>query len=163
MAIGDLTTSKSWTETLVELRDEFRKWGVESWLPPTVKESRLQGSVTVDFEFNGRWNKVTCNRWTPFERGWLERNLRAIFLAVHSTRLADQRGIGGLLHQVAKATIALEPGKTAYEILQVNGGASRELMRSAYLQRVKETHPDVGGDAEEFKSVNRAGEELGVA
>lgn len=47
-----------------------------------------------------------------------------------------------------------------YAILRVSSTASDTEIKSAYRIRVKETHPDVGGDAEEFKLVQTAYEVL---
>ena len=47
-----------------------------------------------------------------------------------------------------------------YEILGVDSSSSPEQIRRAYHRRSKETHPDMGGDASEFKKVNEAYEML---
>jgi len=53
-------------------------------------------------------------------------------------------------------------GQTYYEILQVSNDASEEVIRAAYkAQMVKgRKHPDLGGDAEEAKTINEAFEVL---
>jgi hypothetical protein len=48
-----------------------------------------------------------------------------------------------------------------YEILGVASDADDAALRRAYRQRVKAAHPDVGGDPEEFRQVQRAWEVLG--
>ena len=47
-----------------------------------------------------------------------------------------------------------------YVILGVEKGCSDQEIKVAYRIRVKETHPDIGGDAEEFKLVQLAYETL---
>jgi len=47
-----------------------------------------------------------------------------------------------------------------YVILGVAKGCSQQELKLAYRSRVKETHPDVGGDPEEFKLVQLAYETL---
>lgn len=49
-----------------------------------------------------------------------------------------------------------------YEVLQVDPDASEEEIEAAYRRRVKETHPDQGGSASEFRLVRLAYEELQV-
>jgi hypothetical protein len=48
----------------------------------------------------------------------------------------------------------------ARELLGVDPGADEETVRQAYRERVKETHPDRGGDSEAFKRVQWAYEYL---
>jgi len=61
----------------------------------------------------------------------------------------------------------VDPGRTAgpsvaesYRILGVDEGADEEAVRRAYRERVKEVHPDRGGDEDEFKRVTAAYERL---
>lgn len=48
------------------------------------------------------------------------------------------------------------PPAAAYRELDLTPEASQADVKRAYRERVKETHPDSGGDEEEFKRVNRA-------
>ena len=50
--------------------------------------------------------------------------------------------------------------REAIETLDVEADASQETIKRAYRERVKEVHPDSGGDEETFKRVNRAYETL---
>ena len=52
------------------------------------------------------------------------------------------------------------PPGDARRTLGVDADASQSDVKAAYRDRVKETHPDSGGDEEEFKRVNRAYETL---
>ncbi len=47
-----------------------------------------------------------------------------------------------------------------YEVLGIAVGATQEEIKSAYRSRAKETHPDVGGDADEFAVVETANRTL---
>jgi hypothetical protein len=47
-------------------------------------------------------------------------------------------------------------------VLGVHVGASDDELRRAYRQKLRETHPDTGGDAEEFDRVQRAWEQVGT-
>lgn len=46
--------------------------------------------------------------------------------------------------------------KTPYEVLGVPADASKEAVKLAYRKRARQTHPDTGGDREEFALVKRA-------
>ena len=50
--------------------------------------------------------------------------------------------------------------REAYDTLGLDPDASQDAIRSAYRERVKETHPDSGGDEETFKRVTEAYETL---
>ena len=51
-----------------------------------------------------------------------------------------------------------QPGAAdaAYDVLGLPSGADEEAVRRAYRRRVKEVHPDQGGDEEEFQRVQEA-------
>ncbi len=69
------------------------------------------------------------------------------------------RGRGPTGGAAMNANSGMPPGD-ARRTLGVEAGASQSEVKSAYRDRVKETHPDSGGDEEEFKRVNRAYETL---
>jgi hypothetical protein len=50
-----------------------------------------------------------------------------------------------------------------YEVLGVSPSATADELRKAYRRRLRETHPDTGGDALEFTAVQRAWERIGDA
>ncbi|PVE78748.1 DnaJ domain-containing protein [Microbacterium testaceum] len=51
---------------------------------------------------------------------------------------------------------------SAYEVLRVAADADDESLRRAYRVRLRETHPDTGGDAAQFVQVQRAWELVGT-
>lgn len=51
---------------------------------------------------------------------------------------------------------------TPYEVLGVDAAAPMEELRRAYRRRLRETHPDVGGEAIEFHAVQVAWELIGT-
>ncbi|TDE95144.1 hypothetical protein EXU48_08430 [Occultella glacieicola] len=53
-------------------------------------------------------------------------------------------------------------GATPYEVLGVDADASTEELRRAYRRRLRESHPDVGGDPELFHEVQTAWEQVGT-
>jgi hypothetical protein len=56
----------------------------------------------------------------------------------------------------ATGTDDADPAGHAFGVLGLEPGASRAEVRRAYRQRVKEVHPDHGGDEEEFHRVREA-------
>lgn len=52
---------------------------------------------------------------------------------------------------------------SAYEVLEVEPTVDDEALRKAYRLRLRQTHPDVGGDAAIFVQVQRAWELIGTA
>lgn len=51
---------------------------------------------------------------------------------------------------------SVEPAEAAYAVLGLPSGASEDAVQQAYRRRVKEVHPDHGGDEAEFKRVREA-------
>ena len=160
---GTLHTDKTWAEALTMLKEEMERWGKDDYILPTLAESRAEGRVQFSFATNGQWSALECRigptRWASFDP---VTSLRAITIAIEGARKADQRGIGALL-AAATRHLAL-PVNSPYRILNVpEGTTDKEVLRKAYTTRVKEVHPDLGGDPKEFASVQKAAEELGVA
>ena len=51
---------------------------------------------------------------------------------------------------------------TPYEVLRVSTTATTEELKAAYRRRLRETHPDTGGDAVSFSAVQAAWERIGT-
>ena len=163
MALGQLRTNKGWGELMSEVREEFEKWGVGEVRYPTKRDALASGKVEVLVHGkNGEWTEVKCDAFGG-ARG-PEHNLCAIREAVRGARLADQRGIGSVLVAATKllALPAVVDANSPYAVLGVRPADGSATVREAYRRRVKETHPDQGGDPAEFIRVQAAGRELGV-
>ena len=159
--LGSLQTTKTWNESLADLAEEFRKWGVEDYIMPTKAVSERDRKVTVAFALNGTWVNPECQRWQKIDaNNWLERNLRAIVMAVTSARLMDQRGLGALLAETTRP-LALNAGDDPYVILGFSRDQPANANRAAFRRIVQRHHPDVGGDPDRFKAILDAGEKLG--
>ncbi len=155
--VGQLTTNQSWEALLAELREELRKWRKEDFHLPYKGESRSTGTVKLTMLINGVEKTVSCDKFsTPAQ------NLCAIKEVIRSTRLAEQRGIGGLLAEVSNM-VAL-PEFDAYRILGVHPDQPISVFLAAYRTKVQQYHPDkTTGNRAIFDMVQRAGKELGVA
>lgn len=154
--LGHLSTNKTWTQSLRDLKTELTKWGVVDYILPTFEESNRAGAVTVSYAINGKWLPLTSGHF-PSQAV----NLRALVMAIEGSRKADQRGIGGLMAAALqhKALTGADPRS----ILGIPPGTTDAgVMRHYYLERIKATHPDHGGDEKEFIKVMEAGKALGL-
>lgn len=70
------------------------------------------------------------------------------------------RRVGGRASRDGGTTTLAPREREACEVLGIDPDASVEAIRTAYRERVKETHPDHGGDEEAFKRVRWAYEYL---
>lgn len=93
--------------------------------------------------------------------GW-QANLRAIALAMEALRKVDRYGVSKRGEQYAGwRAIPMTTGPST--ALASRQDAEEYLMRwgGDWRRAARETHPDVGGDAEEFQTVMRAKELVG--
>ncbi len=86
-------------------------------------------------------------------------------LGVRSLRLADQRGIGLVMAQAARALLALPEGLGADDpnfILGVRPETPDPVKKASYLYLVKLYHPDLKetGDRRKYDQVRWAAEQL---
>jgi curved DNA-binding protein CbpA len=76
--------------------------------------------------------------------------------------MADQRGIGATLAQVAEL-IALPDPDDPFTVLGIPPTTDMEKMRTAYRSRIQEVHPDKQtGNRDEYDRVRKAAEALGI-
>ena len=147
---GDLHTSKTPDETRRDIREVFRLWGVEHFdiYPP----ARDLAAARVEWWVDQRKQELSCSRFYVYRQ-----NLRAIFLILHSLRLAAERGI---MEDLAKAATAmLPPGKVKrppHEVLGIASDAPLDLAEAAYKVAAKKSHPDAGGSDERMMELNEA-------
>ena len=83
-------------------------------------------------------------------------------MAVHSVRLADQRGLGALLAETTRPLALPAGGDDPHSLLGVAPSAPTSAIRQAYLEAAKRHHPDTGGDPVMFKRSHEAARALGV-
>lgn len=98
----------------------------------------------VELSFDSRHGRLTyatdtCERW--------EHNVRSIALGLQGLRAVDRYGITRTGEQYA-GWVALPPGESrGLELIRRHGGVREAL---------KATHPDHGGDREDFEAVQAA-------
>lgn len=154
---GNLTTNKAARETMRDIQDCFRRWGVTLWDAP--QPAKIGGvTATIRFELNGEPKVLECDRFKTYAT-----NLRAVYLALDGLRLASQRRI---LEQYRQFFKALPDGESSsssddpYSILGVQHGAPLAVAEAAYRVLSRSAHPDVGGSAEAFHRLQIAIERI---
>lgn len=94
------------------------------------------------------------------------RNIDDTLYLVTGKRLRDivARGVSLFGSQAAKKVtgVFLEdiPEDSPYRVLGVNPDAPDFLVKAAFRSHARRTHPDVGGNPEEFKKINEAYERI---
>lgn len=173
----DSPFSAPWRATVELLADELRHLDARNVVIEvgvTERDLRLDGMPRADaripppvrVSFDSKWGPLRYETGeyqdTYWKRvpGW-QANLRAIALAMEALRKVDRYGVSkrGEQYQGWKQLP-----------MRAGGFASREQARE-YLDRawagdlrraLKETHPDRGGDADEFQKVMSAKELIGA-
>jgi hypothetical protein len=159
--LGQLQTPKSAGETKEDLRETFRKWDVSrdhfEIFPPEGKSRWDPQVATVVYWKNGAKQTLSCDRFDEYRV-----NLRAVYLALESLRLADQRGI---LPELAAAAAGLlgpgaPKGRPAHEVLGIYPDATIEEAEAMFKVKARLAHPDKGGSEAAMKELNNALEEF---
>lgn len=164
--VASLNTKKTWQESLADIADAFRKWGVQDYVLPQSMQSEQTGEVRVTFALHGQWTDLICARWRPGTFMWLERNIRAIYLAIDNTRLMDQRGLGSLLAAAAAPLALPSATREPLDVLGLNGDAVTYTigdLQTAFRNRIKIVHPDMpNGSRAAYDELMTAAEALGI-
>jgi hypothetical protein len=174
-----------WGKTLRLLDEELRKLKAENLIlmrAVSDDDIRLDGNLRagvkpahegVILAFDSKYGalKYACDAFLS----WGD-NLRAIALGLEALRKVERYGIsrrgeqytgyralpasseGAMTKDVAAGILAKWGGFSAEAIAQFP-----EVRDAAYLKAAKATHPDVGGNEEDFKLVARAAELLRTA
>jgi hypothetical protein len=110
--------------------------------------------VAVYFRKNGSSVSLVCDRW---ER--VEDNIRAIGLTVFAIRGLERWGCSQMLERVFQGFAALpapESDQLWHQIIGVDPHASIDEIESAYRQKMRHQHPDVGGSVVVAQKLNAA-------
>lgn len=157
-----------WQDTLDLLKRELKHLSAEHVVVEAdIRESRIRADgwphsdakffgprVIVSFQHTrlDRWVRYPCDTFNDWEG-----NLRAIGLTLKDLRTAGGRGVLVEDEQYAGSSLELEApgaGENAARALIDSYGGLRAALRT--------THPDQGGDPEEFRRVQEAREVLGL-
>ncbi|MDP2659430.1 MAG: J domain-containing protein [Dehalococcoidia bacterium] len=155
--------------TRQEIRAMFKRWEIEDWevVWDDMGKERYglsKPGVRVEYWRNGVKQMVTCKT----QRTRAE-NLRSCYFLMDRLRIAEQKGVQyyGLTSSKEVAINGEPPaedkGETladAYDILGVSPEDPIDLVKGVYKKKVSFYHPDVGGDQERFKAVQKAYETI---
>lgn len=112
--------------------------------------------AAVYFEFKGTQMAFACDRWDR-----VKDNIRAVGKTIEALRGLERWGTGEMVSAAFVGFQALPEsiGDHWSDVLGVPSDAPKEQIRRAYVRRRSESHPDNGGDAQEFHRVTQAWEE----
>lgn len=158
-----LTTKKTWHETMLELEEQMRLWGITQWETNYPKGARSEAwsQIEIDRTVKLIYNKngKTVNLVMGKQNRAVD-NLRVLYLAIEALRLNERRGISDVIEsaylQLAAPTHEIDP----YEILEIRNNASLDVAEGAYKAKVRNVHPDKGGSDEPMKILNKAINEI---
>jgi len=154
-----IRSQKSWDETIRDLDETFRKWGVVEWYTvprrPDLRKNWWtpdERTVTVAFLKKGEEQRFTLGTQDrPID------NLRALYLGVESMRMNDVRGIGDLVREMYLQLPAPAKVRDPYEVLGVRSDTALEDIEDLYRIKAKRAHPDApGGSTEAMTELNDA-------
>src|SRR4051794_828379 len=125
-----ITTKKTWSQTLSELEDQMRMWGVTQWETNYPKGARSEAWEQAEADRTVKLTYSKTGKTVTLVMGKQSRavdNLRVLYLAVEAMRLNERRGISDVIEsaylQLAAPEVALDP----YEVLDIRSGAPLEV------------------------------------
>jgi len=152
------------SESARELEQEIRRMGggdmvissnlrvKANGLPYSGQRTPDDPGVAVYFHWHDRDLVFACDKWLS-----IEDNLWAIVKHIEALRGQERWGVGSLDQAFAGYAALPDPdAKQWFEVLNVSPNANNQEIRNAYLQLVRQYHPDHGGDAILFDQVQKA-------
>lgn len=150
------------------LLDELRRLGARDIIISTNLELRLDGlpkatrrqptdvGVAAYFSLAGNPQCIPCDKWNR-----IEDNLQAIRLTVEALRGLERWGAKEMVNAAFRGFAALPAPHTEtwWEILELTPQATEPDIRAAFRRLARLTHPDAGGDKDEFIKLQNAFEE----
>ena len=150
---GSQTLYKVWPI----LRDEVRRLGGKDLIvssnmplrndgiPYASKKEPDDPGVAVYFDRKGKPICLACDQYS---RVW--ENAYAIAKTIEAMRAIDRWGVSDMLDRMFTGFMAItdDAGKSLFSILGISPDASKEEITAAYRRKMKEVHPDLGGDPE---------------
>jgi hypothetical protein len=127
-------------------------------LPYAKQREPEDAGVAVYFMLDGNQQCIPWDKWDTTAQ-----NLRAIALTIDALRGIERWGAKEMVNAAFRgfkalpASIITPPPSTAwYTVLGLSPDASREEIKTAYRRLAHATHPDTGGDNEQFARISKA-------
>lgn len=149
--------------TRSDLKDQMRLLDVDEWRVEEVSGGQGDPGVVVRWIDDGQEYAAACDAYNTKTA-----NLREAYMWIKETRMREQRPVSTAADNFAAAAlpsgddgegiVVAEPDP--HDVLGVEPGATRDEIKEAYRERVKEAHPDKGGSNAEVKRVANAYESL---
>lgn len=126
-------------------------------LPHANFKTPVDNGVAVYFTRKNKQLCFACDCWTKTTD-----NLHAIALTIAALRGIARWGTGDMMEAAFRGFAALpERAESSWQdVLGVAINASYEQVKEAHRILVKKHHPDVGGDSEMFRRVQKAWEDF---
>ena len=145
------------SEIVISSNMQYKADGTPYARQPNISDT----GVAVYFKLNGNEQCIPCDKWLR-----LEDNLRAIAKSIEALRGLDRWGAKEFVSAAFRGFKALpESGSAAplrrdwWVVLGVSSQANALEVKAAYREKLKLTHPDMGGDPSEFAEVQTAYDE----
>src|SRR5207302_10676957 len=143
-----LTTKKTWHQTMQELEEQMRLWGVTQWETNYPRGAGSEAWQQSESDRTIRLTYIKNGKPVTLVMGKQNRavdNLRVLYLAVEAMRLNERRGISEVIESAYVQLAAPPEVKDPYEVLDIRDNAPLEIAEAAYKAKVKNAHPDRGG------------------
>jgi len=115
----------------------YRKDG----LGPLSRSPEPQDRGVAVYFLRGKKQMVfACDRWLS-----VRSNIRAIQKTIEAMRGIERWGASEMMERAFSAFEALPPPRSPWEVLGVPRGANEDAVNTAFRERAKKAHPDVGG------------------
>ncbi|MFC4550094.1 MULTISPECIES: J domain-containing protein [Halorussus] len=163
-------------DSIDDLEAELGRVGVDDWRLSTAARHQKRNpkypyadanpsdpSAVVRWSMDGAQYAVACDAYSR-----LRDNVRTLYLYVREKRKMEQRPV--VTGESEFANARLPPGdseadavvarRPPHELLDVAPDAAEDVVKAAARQKLKEHHPDRGGDREAFQRVQEAREAM---
>lgn len=120
-------------------------------LPYSNQAAPADTGAAVYFNYNDKQMCFACDRWDK-----IHDNLYAIAMTIEALRGIERWGSGDMVQQAFEGFLALPapaPARSCWAILGIKEGSGEDIIKTAYREKVKTMHPDMGGSLRDFNEL----------